>query len=250
MGEARNIPNKKRKDKEHLVPHIHVDYGFLGTEEDEEKMIIQVARDEGSRAILVHAVPRKGLAHVHGAEQLIRDIEESEYKKVTLKADNEPATHALQEEVKKQRQDETLLENSPVGESQSNGVAERAVQAAGEHIRVVKLALESKVGIRFPAVRPIMSWIAKHAAHMINMFHVGPDGKTSYEIIKGKKCSRSLEFGEKIFFRRGKLNKNKLEARWEEGIFLGTEWRTVAAHVGAKEGVIEARGIRQVPQEV
>jgi hypothetical protein len=174
-----------------------------GLRGDEEKMIIQVSRDEESRALLAHAVPRKGFAHVHGAEQLIRDIEELGCKKVILKADNEPATHALQEEVKKQRQDETLLENSPVGESQSNGVAERAVQAAGEHIRVVKLALESKVGIRFPAVRPIMSWIAKHAADMMNKFHVGPDGKTSYEIIKGKKYIRSLvEFGEKIFFRR------------------------------------------------
>jgi hypothetical protein len=107
------------------------------------------------------------------------------------------------------------------------------------------------VGIRFPAVRPIVSWIAKHAADMISKFHVGPDGKTSYEIIKGKKRTRSLvEFGEKIFFRRGKLSKNKVEARWEEGIFLGTEWRTGAAHVGAKEEVREAHGIRRVPQEV
>jgi hypothetical protein len=251
MGKARNIPHKKQKDKEHLVPHIHVDYGFLGTEGDEEKMITQVEKDQESRALLVHAVPRKGLAHVHGAEQLIRDMGELGYKKVILKADNEPAMHALQEEVKKQRQDKTLLENSPVGESQSNGVAERAVQAAGEHIRVVKLALENKVGIRFPAVRPIMSWIAKRAADMINKFHVGPDGKTSYEIIEGNKYTRSLvKFGEKIFFRRGKLSKNKLEARWEEGIFLGTEWRTGAAHVGAKEGVLEAHGIRRVPQEV
>jgi hypothetical protein len=168
MGEARNIPHKKQKDMEHLVPHIHVDYGFLGAEEDEEKMIIQVARHEESRALLAHAVPRQGLAHVHGAEQLIRDIEELGCKKVILKADNEPAMHTLQEEVKKQRQDETLLENSPVGESQSNGVAERAVQAAGEHIRVVTLALENKVGIRFLVVRPVTSWIAKHAADVMN----------------------------------------------------------------------------------
>jgi hypothetical protein len=49
---------------------------------------------------------------------------------------------------------------------------------------------------------------------MINKFRVGPDGKTSYEIIKGKKYTRGLvEFGEKIFFRRGELSKNKLEAR-------------------------------------
>jgi hypothetical protein len=190
MGKAGNIPRKKQKDRERLVPHIHVDYGFLGTEEDEEKMIIQVARSEESRALLVHAVPRKGLAHVHGAEQLIRDIEELGYKKVILKADNEPATHALREEVQKQREDETLLENSPVGESQSNGVAERAVQAAGEHIRVVKLALENKVGIRSPAVRPIMSWIAKHAADVISKVHFG---KMARRATKSSKARSTLE---------------------------------------------------------
>jgi hypothetical protein len=37
VGKARNILRKKQKDREHSVPHIHVDYGFLGTEEDEEK---------------------------------------------------------------------------------------------------------------------------------------------------------------------------------------------------------------------
>ena len=84
----------------------------------------------------------------------------------------------------------------------------------------------------------------------MNKFHVGPDGKTSYEIIKGKKYNKGMvEFGEKVFFRRGKLSKNKLEARWEEGIFLGNDWRTGAAHVGASEGVIEAHGLRRVSLE-
>jgi hypothetical protein len=119
MGKARNIPHRRQRDKEHSVPHNHADYGFLGIEEDVEKMIVQVARDEESRALLVRAVPREGLARARGAEQLTHDIEVLGCKKVILEADNEPATHALQEEVKKQRQDETLLENSPVGESQS-----------------------------------------------------------------------------------------------------------------------------------
>jgi hypothetical protein len=59
MGKARNIPHRRQRDKEHLVLHIHVDYGFLGIEEDVEKMIVQVARDEESRALLVRAVPRE-----------------------------------------------------------------------------------------------------------------------------------------------------------------------------------------------
>ena len=114
-----------------------MDYGFFGSTEEEEKVILQVTRDEESRALFVHAVPRKGMTHEHGAKEFCNDITKIGYKKVVIKGDNEPAIHSLQEEIRSRRDDETIIENSPVGQSQSNGVAERAVQAAGEQLRTI-----------------------------------------------------------------------------------------------------------------
>ena len=47
-----------------------------------------------------------------------------------------------------------------------------------------------------------MTWIVEHAADIINRFAVGPDGKTAYERIKGKKYrGEVVEFGRMVMYR-------------------------------------------------
>ena len=62
-----------------------------------------------------------------------------------LKSDGEPATVALQEAVKNSRQSETILENSPKGDSQSNGAAETAVRELEGMIRTWKTYVEENL---------------------------------------------------------------------------------------------------------
>ena len=52
-----------------------------------------------------------------------------------LKSDGGPAIVSLQEAVKNSRQSDTILENSPKGDGQSNGAAENAVREAAGMIR-------------------------------------------------------------------------------------------------------------------
>jgi hypothetical protein len=49
------------------------------------------------------------------------------HRKVVLRSDQEPAMLDLIAGVIEARQDPTIPQNSPVGESQSNGLVERAV---------------------------------------------------------------------------------------------------------------------------
>ena len=242
-GRAHNINHKKIAEKEYDIPHIVCDYCFLGDDDDTETLVVQVARDTDTKYLFAHAVPRQGVSHIHGAEQLCKDI--------ALKTDGEPAMRTLQEEVKSRRRDRTVLENSPVGESQSNGVAERAVQSLGDHVRVLRLALANRVGVKFGAKHPVTSWLVAHAADLISKFQVGKDGKTSYERARGKPFTKELvEFGECVFYRAGKLDvRHKLEPRWQEGVFLGLCWRTGAAFVGTPEDVVMAHGLRRVPED-
>ena len=62
--------------------------------------------------------------------------------RATPKSDGEPATVALQEAVKNSRQSDAILENSPNGDSQSNGAAEDAVREAEGMIRTWKISVE------------------------------------------------------------------------------------------------------------
>ena len=202
------------------VPQVVFDYAFMSAEGDEETVAIQVARDRRTRMIFAHLVPRKGLASMHGAIEMVKDIEKLGYKEVILKSDNEAALRSVQEEVKRRREEPTILENSPVGDSRSNGAAERAVQALGEQVRVLRKALESRIGYRLAGSHPVMAWLIEHAADVLSMFQVGEDGKTGYERLMGKKYDKELaEFGEKVHYRFEKKAgpQSKLEVMWGTG---------------------------------
>ena len=61
-----------------------------------------------------------------------------EHKKIILKSDQEPSIIALRDEIIKQREEETIPEESQVAESQSNGPVERAVQTIQGQTRTMK----------------------------------------------------------------------------------------------------------------
>ena len=80
---------------------------------------------------------------------------------------------------------------------------------------------------------------------------MGADGKTAYERLKGKKSLLpGLQFGERVLWKSNVPSykrKDKMDADWKEGVFLGQ--RTVSGEylVGSKEGVFRPRTVRKVP---
>ena len=115
----------------------------------------------------------------------------------------------------------------PAGESQSNGVVENGVQMLKGLIRVHVLALERKLGVRFPADHPILAWIVEAVADMATKHLRGHDGRTGYEHLFGKAPrEEGLELGEMVLWRRPKQAGVNvlLEARWEVGVWLGRSW--------------------------
>ena len=189
-GKAKDRPHRKQEvEEEKRLPEIVFDYGFMGAE-GEDTIAIQVARDRRTRMLFAHVVPKKGFTHGHGAEEMIKDIKKLWYSEIILKCDGEPALKSVQEEVKRRRPEPTILENSPVGDSRSNGAAERAVQAVGEQVRVLRRGLEQRLGVKLSGKHPVMAWLVEHAADLISRFQVGDDGRTAYEMMKGRSASR------------------------------------------------------------
>ena len=73
----------------------------------------------------------------------------------------------------------TLLEHSPVADSQSNGFIERGIRSVEEMTRVILFDLSSLVGSPISVHSPLYPWIVEHATDILNKCHVASDGKSA-----------------------------------------------------------------------
>ena len=141
-----------------------------------------------------------------------------------------------------------VRERSAVGESQSNGKAEAAVQCVEDQIRVMKAALESRISARIPSQHPIMSWLVEYASVVLNKYSIQPSGHTAYQDLHGKKISeRLVEFGEVVLHYVPKKRRHKLDCRWAIGVFLGTTMSSNESYIGLSNGsVVRGRALNRV----
>ena len=127
--------------EEHALTQYGLDYAFFSEEPEyeliridedekkakEEQVVIKVAamkeKKTGNR--FAHMAPVKGGSDEYVAEAIADDIETMGGTEVILKTDQEPAMVDLAKEIHVIRKLKTVLENSPVGDSQSKGLAEK-----------------------------------------------------------------------------------------------------------------------------
>ena len=69
----------------------------------------------------------------------------------------------------------TIVEESPVGIHASNGVVDRAVQTVEGQIRVMKIALEARLGIQVDAGANIATFMAEYASFLLNRLEIKKD---------------------------------------------------------------------------
>ena len=101
----------------------------------------------------------------------------------------------------------TIIEKSPKGDSQSNGLAERAVRGIEELLRVHKLDLEARLGQVLQMDHPCIEWLVEYTTDVLNKAQVGHDGRTPYQRSKGRRYTGEMyKFGTPVSFRSsGKL---------------------------------------------
>ena len=88
--------------------------------------------------------------------------------------------------------------------------------------------------------------LAKVGLFLVNRYRRGPDGKTAYELHKGRKFALALpHIAEKILFMIFGVTKGvaRVEPRWEDGIFLGVSDRSDELHVGTERGMHKGRPV-------
>ena len=147
----------------------------MGSKDNENKITLFVVKERKSNSIFVTVVPRKGLSETEFAIDFLLDcIAELGYAHHTvyLKNDQEPALQSVIQGVINGRAAPTLLEESPVGSSQSNGDIEGAASTAERGIRRLRLALERNCKVKIPFDHSVVPWLVLHAGFVHNRFQV------------------------------------------------------------------------------
>ena len=79
----------------------------------------------------------------------------------------------------------------------------------------------------------------------------GDDGRTAWERRKGRSFKRDMhEFGEQVLYLKpGSAGKDKFDARWERGIFLGMKEDSGEWFIGTSSGVLKVHTIKLIEDE-
>ena len=196
-------------------------------------------------------VTEKGTNDVFVLWQLKNFIRMHGIKHLVFKSDQERSLVAFLENVAADLRKEgmsLILEQSPVGESQSNGVAERQIQAVEDLLRTMRGALMHRLQTRIVATHPLFQWLILHVASVMNRFVVGRDGKTAFQRLHGRRASsKAVEFGERVFYYIPRKLRAKMSLRWRLGMYLGVASHSGEHLIGTWNGdVVRTRSIIRV----
>eukprot|EP00973_Karenia_brevis_P064001 8893993-Karenia_brevis.AAC.1 len=208
-------------------------------------------------------VIRKGSQTTYISQRISKILSLLGYKELVLKCDQEPAMKDLQrdirekmwqelrdaaKEVKEEKGEEAvkiqdgtsiMLEYSPVGESQANGVIEKTIQSVQGQIRTIKNTIEIEAKMTINSKSHIWPWLIEYSAFTLFAFKVDDDdGLTAIERTRGKTTHQSIvAFGERVHFKPAKtIRVEKAEPKWCDGVWLGIIVETHEHIIGTSRG--------------
>ena len=254
FGRRNNTPHRTSQSGRRNLPLFCADYCFIRDVDDPDNVSCLVGRLYPSKAIFASACDQKG-ADDPVVKRLSNFIKESGISKMVYKTDQESALRSTIEEALRRtgrsgvfESFEAVPEMSAVGESASNGKAERAVQTFEDQLRTLKSALDSRLKQKVPVNHPLMNWLVEHTANVINRYAITSDGSTPYQALHGKRSTlKVVEFAEQVFFYVPKKLRAKLSRRWQLGTYLGLVNSSNEHMVATRHGnVVKSRSVVRV----
>jgi hypothetical protein len=233
------------RDEESEIPIISVDYFFYGDKEGESSNI-QV-KDNRTKMTWATTIPSKGI-DLFTTNFMLACLNETGYRKLILKSDNEAGIIALKNEVKAQAKGiEIILQEAPTADHSANGSVEVAVRDEKRQARALLSELEENLG-KMDNRHPMLTWLSRHAAFCLGRFSIKDNGKTPYQMMTGRKSNRPMvSFGERIWFRP--LDAYKVDGRRVmSGHYVGTHGRNADILVMTTQGVIQGNTVHRKPE--
>ena len=255
-----NTPHRSRALEERKIPLVVADYCYLRDSKDQDLATCLVVGVYPYRMTMATVVDMKGRDE-NAIKRVSKFFKMCGLTHFAMKSDQETSRKALLDEAVTMAGKSSVLEPtvaapemSSVGESQSNGKAERTVQRVEDQIRTLKSATEGRfstgtTGYKIQSTHATMDWMVEYGASLCSKYSVGDDGKSAFERLHGKRANEHLvEFGEKVMYYIPKARRAKLDRRFGIGVFMGKALWGDDNFISRADGtVVKARGLARMP---
>ena len=145
------------------------------------------------------------------------------------------------------------LRRSPLHSSESLGAVERWHQSLFAQARSLRFQVELNYKVLLNPQHPVVPWLLRHSAWLLNRYSIHSDGLTSYQRRWERSYQSPLcEFSETIMFRLAtpKAHRSeKFESKWFPGLWLGRDTESNEILAGTSTGVFQVMSIRRMTIE-
>ena len=178
VGGQHRIELLEEEERERTTPIVVFDYGFL-TQENADTFPILICRDSRYGQTGATCCERKGPT-AYSISFLVGFIKDLGFRRIILKCDNEPSTKTLQDAVIHACVGvEVIPQGPPEGDHMANGRVKMAVREVTRQCRELSEFPLNNTSVRIADDSPLLSWLPRFAAHVMNKMRTGRDGKTS-----------------------------------------------------------------------
>ena len=215
---------------------------------------ILVAKDRRFQSLFATAVGVKG-ADPFAVREYVDFVSSLGVNRVKLRSDGEPAIRSLVEAASvelRKKNIEIVPDKTPVADSQAAGLQESAVHQIKCKARTLWHQAQELHGIKTGEDHATMVWCVRYAARLINRTHKGPDGRSSWARVTGRRefVRPLVPWGEKVLYAMGgHKHKVGLETKLPEGIFLDMVDTTNEYVIGTPQGIVKSGSVKRVSKE-
>ena len=238
------------KQQQSKQPVIQIDFAYFKTSEDEQNLAVLTAVDVQSQLCMALAVPDKAIQHDYMINSLRSFILECGRTNGIIQCDNEPTLKTIATGAAAKIGNITVRQ-TPTYSSNSQGSVERFHRTLFGQVKSLREQVKASYNNHMIGNNhPLMPWMIRHAAWLINRYLIHSDGLTSYQRRWERDYKHAIcEFGETVLYRVPAKQLVKGDLALHKAIWLGVDDSNGESFVGTTEGVIRARTIRRLQQD-
>ena len=246
-GRTDNHPKQTSKQ-----PVIQVDFTYMKAFGDKQVLPVLTAIDVESGMAMAVLVQDKNQQQ----QYLVRCLQtfmfecgraQATLSPTTLQTDQEEFILNLLKTVAQNLGANINVRQSPAYSSQSQGSIERYHRTLMGQVRALLQQVTISYNLTLSVQHPILPWIVRHAAWLLNRYAIHNDGQTSYQRRWQKDHKAPLcEMAETIqYMIPTTRTQPKMEPRFFKGIWLGRDTMTGESIIGIPGKIIRVRTIRR-----